>query len=239
VFLSLLLFAAQALPEGVADKHTIRVTTRETDRVIVEVADTGPGLSEEVARQLFDPFAATGVGLAIAETIVKDLGGEIEVETAPGKGTLFRVHLPKTTPRAAAAPVLPTNGDAAVVARGRVLVVDDEPLIASSLKRTLKDHEVTILPSGRSAIDTLEADGEFDLIFCDLMMPELTGMDVYEWLQKARPGLEERMVFMTGGAFTARATEFLRAVPNMRFEKPFELDKVRFFVRDYIAKVRA
>lgn len=235
VFLSVLLFAAQALPEGIADKHTIRVSTREDDGVIVEIADTGPGIGEEQIASLFDPLARGGAGLAIAETIVRDLGGALHVESSPNSGTLFRITLPKAQARTKAVPVQAINGVAASIGRARVLVVDDEPLIASSLKRTLRDHDVTVVSSGRGAIEVLEGDHGFDLVFCDLMMPELTGMDVYEWLQRARPGMEARMVFITGGTFTPRASAFLESIPNMRFEKPFELDKVRWFVRDYLA----
>lgn len=236
VFLSLLLNAAQALPEGGAEKHQVRVGTRaEGDQVIVEISDTGPGLSEEGRRRLFDPFSATGVGVSIANTIVRELGGELRADEAPGGGTVYRMSLPRAAQKKARSASNPSAVQGTASGRGRVLVIDDEPLIATSLRRALRDHDVTVVSSGRMAIDMLEKDAAFDLVFCDLMMPELTGMDVYEWLRDARPGMEERVVFMSGGAFTQRAGEFLEVVPNMRFEKPFELDKVRAFVRDYLS----
>jgi two-component system, NtrC family, sensor kinase len=244
VFLSLLLNAAHALPEGEADKHQIKVSTRMVDgRVVTEVKDSGAGIEPEMKKRVFDPFATrgsagigTGLGLSIAHSIVTDLGGEIDVESEPGRGALFRVKL---LPYDAAA------SDRAEAARGparrmslpgRVLVVDDEALVASALKRALREHEVTAVQSGKAAIDLLAADSRFDLIFCDLMMPELTGMDVYDWLRRERPGTERRLVFMTGGTFTPRAQEFLGQVPNHRIEKPFDLDLVREFVCDAIVR---
>jgi signal transduction histidine kinase/CheY-like chemotaxis protein len=235
VFLSLLLNAAQSLPEGGAEKHQIRVATRaEGDQVLVEISDTGPPLSEAKRARLFDPFSASGVGVSIANTIVGELGGTLRADEAPGGGTIYTLSLPRAVEKHARPISSPSGPVQQITGRGRVLVIDDELLIATSLKRALRDHDVTVVSSGRMAIEMLEKDAAFDLVFCDLMMPELTGMDVYDWLRDARPGMEERVVFMSGGAFTQRAGEFLEVVPNMRFEKPFELDKVRVFVRDYL-----
>lgn len=237
VFLSLLLDAAHALPEGGADKHQIRVSTRADEgSVVIEISHSGVTPATDALDHAFDPFSANGVGLSIAHTIVSDLGGTITAGAAEPKGTRYVVRLvPAALLHAkrarAVAPVLP---------RGRVLVVDDEPLLASSIRRALREHDVTVVESGRRAIQALSS-GEtlpFDLVLCDLMMPELTGMDVYEWLKAAHPGGEERMVFMTGGTFTVRAEEFLRRVPNPRFEKPFELEKIRDFVRAHIGRAR-
>ncbi|MCK6551534.1 response regulator [Myxococcota bacterium] len=245
VFLSLLLSAAHALPEGSADKHKIRVATKlDRDRVVIEISHDGPALPREIAQRVFDPFvglrsasSGAGLGLSIAHSIVSELSGELVVETGERTGTLFRVRLNPATAKSRGGPRALAPHAAATI-HGRVLVVDDEPLIASSLRRTLRDHEVTVVESGRQAIQVLSGDREFDLILCDLMMPELTGMDVYEWLKGARPGQEARMVFMSGGTFTQRAADFLEQVPNETLEKPFELDAVREFVRDRIAAAR-
>lgn len=103
VFLNLLVNAAQAIPEGAPDANQIRVTTRRDggDRVLVEVADTGRGMPPDVLRRVFDPFfttkpigKGTGLGLSICHKIITSLGGEIEAESKPGKGSVFRVYLP-------------------------------------------------------------------------------------------------------------------------------------------------
>ena len=106
--------------------------------------------------------------------------------------------------------------------RLNILVVDDEPVIARLIKKALTQHDVTCAHDGREAVE-LMSEHPYDVILCDLIMPEMTGMDVYRAaLQRATP-MHERIVFMTGGAFTRRARDFLQRVPNARIEKPFEL----------------
>lgn len=112
----------------------------------------------------------------------------------------------------------------------RVLIVDDEPQIARSMMRILRGHEVTLVSSGQEALAACDAQ-DYDVIFCDLMMPGMTGMDVHSQLAKQRPGAEERIVFMSGGAFTSRGQDFLRRVPNRRIDKPFEIEQVRAIVK--------
>ncbi len=105
---------------------------------------------------------------------------------------------------------------------GRILVVDDEPLVGKMIGRALsRHHDVTTLTSAREALARMVAGERFDLIRCDLMMPELTGMDLYEQVSALAPDQAERMVFLTGGAFTARARAFLAHRPVL--EKPFDL----------------
>ena len=108
-----------------------------------------------------------------------------------------------------------------------VLVVDDEPLVADMLRRTLSDgHDVTVATDARTALDFVLSGAEFDVIFCDLLMPRMSGMDLYTALRAERPGVEERIVFMTGGAFTERAAQFLATVPNRKMSKPFDLTEL-------------
>ena len=95
--------------------------------------------------------------------------------------------------------------------------------------------------NGREALQLLLGDDQvsaqqFDVIFCDLLMPEVTGMELYDVLREKRPGLEQRLIFMTGGAFTARAREFLDAIPNHRIEKPLDAQNVRALVRDRVVR---
>lgn len=117
-----------------------------------------------------------------------------------------------------------STGNPASARRARVLVVDDEPLLGTTLRVTLEeDHDVVIAQSGEAAQALLEQDTAFDVILCDLMMPRTSGMDLYAWLRAANPGLAERMIFMTGGAYTAQAQDFLENVPNRHIDKPFEV----------------
>ena len=150
-----------------------------------------------------------------------------------GRGTTIRVVLP------AAAPVIATEvedagaGVGRGAARGRVLIVDDDRPVASALALELSDHDVVVAGSGREALEILGRDKAFDVVICDLMMPEITGMDLYESLRLTDAELGQRFIFMTGGAFTARAAQFLDAVPNPRLEKPFQREELHALVRSF------
>jgi len=238
VFLNLLINAAQAIPEGQADRNFVRAETRTdaSGRAVVEIQDTGAGIPRELVGRIFDPFfttkpvgVGTGLGLSICHGIVASLGGEIQVDSAPGKGTTFRVILPPAPGTEATA--APRPAPAPEGRRGRVLVVDDEPLVGRAVTRVLAPrHEVVAVTSARDALDRLEADARFDVVLCDLMMPEMTGMDLHAELSRRAPSLARRMVFLTGGAFTARAREFLDGVKNARVEKPFDPEGLRGLV---------
>jgi PAS domain S-box-containing protein len=242
VVLNLLVNAAQAIPEGHAEANEIRLRTwADSERVFLEVRDTGSGIAPEALPHVFDPFfttkpvgEGTGLGLSIAHTIVSSLGGEITVESTLGKGTAFRIALPPARLEASEPPPAPRAVGQG--RRGRVLVVDDEPMVGKVLERILAaDHDVITVASGREALSRLASD-TFDIVLCDLMMPEMTGMDLHEQLSAGFPDHAVKMVFLTGGAFTPRAREFLDRVPNQRLEKPFDAQNVRALVREFVPK---
>lgn len=119
---------------------------------------------------------------------------------------------------------------------GRVLVVDDEVAVGRTIQRLLGDrHEVVALSSGAEAIALLQSGAAFDVVLCDMSMPEVTGIDVFVRSTQARPELAERFVFMTGGSFAASTREFLEHSPNERIDKPFDLALLRAVVRDRVA----
>lgn len=176
----------------------------------------------------------TGLGLAISSRIVASTGGSITVQSHPGAGSTFRVTLPAAVD---GAPEQTASSKTTATGRsGRVLVIDDDVLLGSALRRMLTPkHEVTVLTSGREALARLATEPPFDVIFCDLMMPEVTGMELYAELSKRAPHQASRVVFMTGGAFTPGARSFLETVKNRRIDKPFDVATVRRIVRDLIA----
>jgi PAS domain S-box-containing protein len=237
VFLNFILNAVQAIPEGDVKGNAVTVATGVGDdgRVVIEVRDTGTGIPESVRPHLFEPFfttkpvgVGTGLGLYICHSIVASLGGSIEVESAPGKGSCFRVRLPAAPRNARGATGLARGGGGA--RRGRVLVVDDEPMIGATLARILSAHEVTSLHSAREALTRIEAGERFDLVLCDLMMPEMSGMDLHAALAKAAPEMASRMVFLTGGIFTAAARAFVERTSVPVLEKPFDPASLREMV---------
>ncbi|MCC6751106.1 MAG: response regulator [Deltaproteobacteria bacterium] len=117
-----------------------------------------------------------------------------------------------------------------------MLIVDDEPLVRSVLRRILEPHhEVVELGSGADAQRLLVNDRAFDLIWCDVTMPNVTGQELYEWLAARDPQAAERVVFVTGGTFTSRAHAFLAQVANPKLEKPFDVHTVRELVDTLLA----
>jgi PAS domain S-box-containing protein len=250
VFANLLVNAAQALPAGHALEHEIRIIVRhENGAVVTSVRDTGCGIDPSILGRIFDPFfttkprgVGTGLGLPISRGIVKSFGGEITVASTVDAGTTFRVSLPALNE--VAAPVkrdTPTDGTRAVAApparRGRVLIVDDERPVADMLQRALADsHDVTVATDARAALDFMLAGAEYDVVFCDLLMPRMSGMDLYAELRARLPGVEESIVFMTGGAFTERAAQFLAKVPNRKMTKPFDLVELERVVSSALRK---
>jgi two-component system, cell cycle sensor histidine kinase and response regulator CckA len=237
VFLNLVVNAAQSIPEGNAEQNEIRVSTElDAGRVVVAISDTGQGMAPEVQARLFTPFFTTkpvgdgtGLGLAICHRIIEGLGGDITFESRRGRGTMFRVALPVAAP--VEAPVLASPQPAPPRRRGRVLVIDDEVAVAKVVLRMLsREHEVVTENRGADALARLHAGERFDVILCDLIMPDLTGMDLYEALLRDFPDDAARMVFLSGGAFTPRSRAFLDTVPNQRLEKPFDLAALRVLV---------
>jgi PAS domain S-box-containing protein len=229
VLVNLLVNAAHAIEEGRVQANQVRVAVRPREAsVLVEVADTGAGMPPEVRERIFEPFFSTkavgegmGLGLALCHSMVSDAGGVIEVESAPGQGSTFRVLLPAAPP-AETAPAPAAAATEPLHRRLRLLVVDDEPMVARAAARSLAPHQVEVATDGQAALARLLGGERYDVIFCDLMMPSCSGMEVHARLSREVPEQAARLVFLTGGAFTAGAREFLErsAVPVV--EKPFD-----------------
>ncbi len=237
VFVNLLLNAAQAMSEERgANLVAVRGQHLPDGNVEIEVRDNGPGMAKETLARIFEPFFTTkpvgvgmGLGLAVCHGIVTQLGGTIVIESELGRGTIARVTLPVSTlpvRRSTVAPATPRSR-----LRGKILIVDDEVSVGITLKYLLEDrHDVIALTDGKAALELLLGGTPFDLVLCDLMMPGLSGMEVHARLASEAKGLESKLVFMTGGAFTPRAISFLAAVPNARVDKPFALTTIEELV---------
>jgi len=229
LFLNLLVNAAHAIDDGNAGDNEIQVKTwTEGQEVLAQVKDTGSGIAEEHLDQIFKPFfttradqGGTGLGLSICQTIVAAYGGQIEVDSERGEGSRFVVRLPAAEeqparPRTTTERLEPVGDE-----RPRILLVDDEPLVRKSMARLLKKaYWVEQANTGAEARRMIREDPAYDLIISDLMMPEVSGMDLHTWLAAKYPGLVDRVVFITGGAFTPSAQAFLDSIPNVMLEKP-------------------
>jgi signal transduction histidine kinase/ActR/RegA family two-component response regulator len=232
VFVNLLLNAAQAIPDeqsGTARAViTVRSRRQADGRVAIEVSDTGRGISEVDQKRLFEPFfttkpldQGTGLGLFVSLGIISSFQGQIEVESRLGAGTTVRVLLPvarnSTAPR-------PVSSRPPIAGRDRrLLLVDDDILVARSIVRLLDEHDVEVVTSGKAALRRLLEHGTaFDLVFCDLMMPDMTGMDLFEEIERARPLLAERFVFISGGGVTDRCRQFIESHHERVLSKPID-----------------
>ena len=166
------------------------------------------------------------------------LGGEITVRSTPGAGSVFRVVIPPAT-RGRRSPAGRVGaGKSPDARRARILLVDDEPMILESLRRALARYEVQTLTRAREALERIVAGERFDVIFCDLLMPGMSGMELSEELSRAAPEQAARIVFTTGGAFTARAREFLDRAKNPCIEKPFDLRRLHALIQEIAGEGR-
>ena len=119
----------------------------------------------------------------------------------------------------------------------RILVIDDEPLILASIRKTLRHYEVVTAEGGAKALELLAApDAAYDLVVCDLVMGRINGQDVYRWIADNKPELQRRLVFMTAGAFTREVREFLSSVPNPVLHKPFDTRTLRWMIAQQLRR---
>jgi two-component system, cell cycle sensor histidine kinase and response regulator CckA len=240
VILNILINAAHSIEIGAIDRNTITVRTRPDarGRPTLEIHDTGCGIAQENLPRIFDPFFTTkpvgvgaGLGLSVAQRIVNELEGEIHVESVHGSGTSVVLTLPAAPLTAPPEPtyesVPPFSSDRF---RARILVIDDEPAILRAFRRVLVSHEVSVATSGPEAMRALADGAAFDVIFCDVMMPEMSGVDVYQRIAELYPGQEHKIVFVTGGAFAEPAAHFIASVDNPKLKKPFTGSSLRSLV---------
>jgi signal transduction histidine kinase/CheY-like chemotaxis protein len=248
VFLNLLVNAAQAIPDGSAAGNQVKVAGRleaappgdAPPMVVVEITDTGRGIDPATRDRLFDPFfttkppgQGTGLGLSICHGIVTALGGTIAIDGVPGRGTTVVVRLP-----AAAGPAVPAavrQPAKAPTGRGRILIVEDEPLVARAMARVLTSHEIVLADSGTAALARL-ADESFDVILCDLMMPNLNGLELHATLEARDPALAARMCFITGGVFTEESAAFVARMEGRCLTKPVDAARLRATVAEALRR---
>ncbi|HET9626693.1 MAG TPA: ATP-binding protein [Kofleriaceae bacterium] len=237
VFINLIVNAAHAIPEGAWNDHriTVRTFTDDQGHAVIEIEDTGCGMSLEVQARAFDPFfttkdvgSGTGLGLSICHGIIGALGGQIAIDSATGRGTRIRVVLPPAPVPEPAVARVATPSQSPVAHRLRVLVVDDEPLVSDMLARVLrKDHEVVAVACGRSALDQIEGGTWFDAIVSDVMMPNMNGIELLDALVQLDPVQANRLIFLSGGVFTPETRARLDALGTLQLEKPISPKELR------------
>jgi CheY-like chemotaxis protein len=232
VLVNLVVNAVQAIPPHRSDGYVLVAAEPCGERVRITVQDNGTGMEPETLRRAFEPFFTTkafgsgsGLGLAVSRGLILGLGGDLRLESEAGKGTRAIVELPAAGPPLASVHRL-REVDALGVPRLRMLVLDDETAVLSSLRRLLSPRYGIEVASGvDEGLARAEAGG-FDLVLCDVMMPAGGGERFYRTLAERAPALARRIVFFTGGAVTDAARVFLRSQPQPVLQKPLDPDQL-------------
>jgi signal transduction histidine kinase len=226
---NLVMNAVQAIPENDCTGEVRVHAEAEGERVVVVVEDDGCGMEPDVLRRIFEPFfttkpfgSGTGLGLAVSRGLVLGLGGDLRFESTPGAGTRAFLELRRAPPPGSADPGTPRRHRSG----RRVLVIDDEGAIRSSLRRLLGAHCSVVIAEGVDAGLRLLDDDSFDLVLCDVMMPDGGGERLFRTLLARDPAAARKVVFITGGTVTANARDFLRAQPQPVLFKPFNVEEL-------------
>ncbi|MEZ4461679.1 MAG: PAS domain S-box protein [bacterium] len=240
VLVNILVNAGQAISDSPARDHEVKLTCRqEGAEVVITISDTGPGMAPDVLARIFEPFyttktaeRGTGLGLWLCDEIVRKLGGRMEVESQLGKGSTFIIRLPRShgQQEVEVASLEETTDTEYML---RVLVVDDDELVLQSVQKMLlsQGHEAIIAPGGTQAITLLTKDDAFDAIICDVMMPSVDGLQLYEHIGRHHPHLLPLVVFCTAGVLTQAARRFLSRADIRVLQKPISANLLHDVLR--------
>ena len=234
VLLNIINNAHQAMRE-VRGARTLKVSTcAEDGRILIRLSDSGPGIAASNMEKVFEPFfttktagEGTGLGLSLSLGLVKEHGGQIQVESMVGKGTTFIVELPILEVPEEEAARHPARPSAPPTPRN-ILVVDDEEVIVELLNEVLSTagHRVETARNGRQALDKILHAG-YDVVISDLKMPGLDGSGLYDTVCRKKPEMADRFVFSTGDTASPATQDFFKKTGCPCLSKPFDLQSVR------------
>ena len=228
VVTNLVVNALQALEQTAASDARLRIRTSHDDSsVLLEVEDNGPGIPRESLPRIFDPFFTTkgssvgsGLGLAITRELVNKAGGDVFVESEPGRGARFWVVLPRVPANTAEASP-PQRLPPPLRTRLRVMIVDDDEFVLRAVARSLSDEfECITVSSGPEALAELRSDARVDALLADVVMPGMNGVELFEALRREHPALAERTVFFSGGIRSSGLRDALESTGRPCLEKP-------------------
>jgi signal transduction histidine kinase/ActR/RegA family two-component response regulator/uncharacterized protein YigA (DUF484 family) len=238
VFTNIVFNAVDAMPEG--GRLTISTQFQTGGWVEARISDTGIGMAEEVKKRVFDPFFTTkgvtssGLGMSVSYGIIKRHGGEILIESEPGRGTTFVIHLPvgygeKELEEKVLKPVKE-------VRPARILVIDDEDSVRDILYRMLrvKGHQVVVASDGEEGIERFKNEA-FDLVFTDLGMPKISGWEVGKTIKEMNPKVP--VVMITGWGMELNREKMSESGIDLVVSKPFQFEQVIALVSEAIVKL--
>jgi len=243
VLLNLIINAEQAMLSA-SGRGVLVVRTwhdNDSEAVILEINDDGPGIPEDLQAKIFDPLfttkdvgKGTGLGLTVAYAIIQEHGGRIRLESRPGAGASFFVELPvagSATP--ASPPSLGRKAPIEAVEGAAILVVEDETALAAAVIDSLREsgYVVEHAADGEQALLRVQA-RSFDLVICDLKMPRLDGKAFFRTLSTTSPKLAKRVIFVTGDVAGTDAEKFLEESGCRWLAKPFRLAELLRAVKE-------
>lgn len=242
VFLNIVNNAFQAMMEkSKGGSITVR-TKRIEDMIFIEFTDTGPGIPKENLNKIFDPFfttkeigKGTGLGLSISYGIIKEHGGNIYALSELNKGATFVIELPIVEAHLSEVEKEKALKGVSSNFQATILVIDDEQNILDLLYDFLgeKGYQVDTANSGQEALRKLKV-GTYDLILCDLKMPNLSGQQLYAEIKRIHPELSSKIIFFTGDTVSPQTESFLKLTGNKVIPKPFDLDWLLSFIQDFL-----
>jgi signal transduction histidine kinase/ActR/RegA family two-component response regulator len=256
VVLNLVINAEQSLLEGRGQGNVwIRTSWSPASgphwgagRILLEISDDGPGIAPEIASRIFDPFfttkpsgVGTGLGLSIVYGIVHQHGGEVTFENQPGSGVKFVVEIPVVAVREGEPIPLSSSSDdpSRASPTGRILVVEDEPVVAQLIVDVLREegHQVEAVLDSQEGLTRISR-AEYDLVICDLRMPRLDGPAFYDALVRAGSSAQTRILFVTGDTLASRTLDFLEPNGLPYLAKPFLVEELKLAVNRLLDQTR-
>lgn len=244
VLMNLLLNAEQAIAESRSSgRIEIETKLKNSSCIEITISDDGPGIADEIRDKVFDPFfttkepgKGTGLGLSVSYGIIKKHGGEIFIQEGVREGAGFVIDLPVTTPHGEYGGTENTETEDRIMEmkNKRVLIVEDEVIMISLLKTVLEEegYIADIASCGREAIRNRDL-GQYDLIVCDIRLPDINGMELFKELKKRYPDVADRVFFITGDT-SSKTKKFLDKSGNPYLLKPFKIDKFKERVNEVL-----
>jgi PAS domain S-box-containing protein len=246
VFLNIILNAEAEMTRAHGSGNLLVKTERMDSAIRASFKDDGPGIPKENLGKIFEPFfttrevgQGTGLGLSVCHGIVAEHGGRIYARSALGKGATFFVELPIVTEAAQLKPVEPPAAEPERVSGGRILVIDDEPVVQQFLTEVLsgEGHEVETADNGEDALEKLESE-DYDVILVDVKLPGMSGIEIYKHLQRVAKPLARRVVFITGDVMGEDTMAFLSKAKARYITKPFNTERLRKDIQTVLSQRR-